>query len=215
MSSVMSSGVRDEVSNTINVAEQLKQSALFKSISTADLEALVRVMKRRLYPVGTVLFRKGDPGNAMFIILSGQVHIYTQDAEGREFTLTHYGPTRVFGDFSILDDAPRSASATASEPLEVLTLNREDFLAFLPSHPTIGLAMIRHLTDRLRYITIYLNRVTAFSQWLSEGDYERAIQELADPNTGDEEIDTLIVTFMQMAHNAKDRTKNLAPPAAP
>lgn len=197
------------------MAEQLKQATLFKGVSTADLEALVQVMKTQSIEADTVLFKKGDPGNAMYIILAGRVRIYTVDTEGREFTLTHYGPGRVFGDFSILDQQPRSASASVVEPLQVLVLSREDFLAFLPQHPSIGLAIIRHLTDRLRYITVYLNRVTAFGQWLSEGDYERALAELAGSHTGDEEIDNLITAFIEMARNVQEREKTLTVPPPP
>ncbi len=193
------------MTSTASIVEQIKQSSLFRSITTADLEALVQVMKQQTFPAGTSLFKKGDPGNAMYIILAGRVRIYTEDTHGQEFTLTYYGPGRVFGDFSILDQAPRSASATVEEPLEVMALSRDDFLAFLPKYPSIGLAMIRHLTDRLRYITVYLNRVTAFGERLSEGNYEQAIAELSGSNTGDEEIDRLIVAFLHMARSVQAR----------
>src|SRR5262245_6968568 len=197
------------------IAAQLKLSSLFKGVSMADLEALAQVMKAQSFDAETVLFKKGDPGNAMYIILAGQVRIYTDDTEGQEFTLTHYGPGRVFGDFSLLDQLPRSASASVVEPLQALILSRDDFMAFLPQHPSIGLAIIRHLTDRLRYITIYLNRVTAFGQWLSEGNYERALAELSGSNTGDEEIDALIASFMELAHNVQQREQTLsAPPSS-
>jgi CRP-like cAMP-binding protein len=202
----------NSVSSPAQIAEQLKKSSLFKGVSVADLEALAQVMKRQSFAAETVLFKKGDPGNAMFIILAGQVRIYTEDSEGQEFTLTHYGPGRVFGDFSLLDQLPRSASASVVEPLEALILSREDFMSFLPQHPSIGLAIIRHLTDRLRYITIYLNRVTAFGQWLSEGNYEQAIAELSGSDTGDEEIDNLIAAFMDLAHNVREREKSLTTP---
>jgi CRP-like cAMP-binding protein len=204
----------EPVSNmTGSPVEQLKKSPLFKSISEADLQALVQVMKPQAFAAGALLFKKGDPGDAMYIILAGRVRIFTTDTGGQAFTLTYYGPGRVFGDFSLLDQQPRSASASVEEPLEALVLSRDDFMAFLPQHPSIGLAMIRHLTDRLRYITIYLNRVTAFGQWLSEGNYEQALAELSDPNTGDEEIDTLIAAFMEMIHNVREREQSLSVPS--
>ncbi len=198
------------MNSAVNVAEQIKQSALFKGIAITDLEALAQVMKRQTFPLGTTLFKKGDPGNCLYIILAGQVRIYTEDTQKQEFTLMNYGPGQVFGDFSILDQEPRSASAAVIESLEVMTLTRDDFMAFLPKHPAVGLAMIRHLTDSLRYITVYLNRVTAFGQHLSEGNYEKAIAELSDSKTGDEEIDRLIVSFLQVAQNIQEREQNLS-----
>ena|SRR5258706_12500559 len=195
------------------IAEQLKQAPLFKGVSLPDLEALVKTMKQESYPAGALLFSKGDPGDSMYIILSGKVRIYTHDAEDKEFTLTEYGANKVFGDFSILDQQPRSAYATVIEPATLMTLSRDQFLAFMPDHPSLGLTIIRHLTDRLRYITVYLNKVTTFGERLASGDYEKAIQEFTtvgqDEGEVDTQIETLIAAFMQMARSVKEREESL------
>jgi CRP-like cAMP-binding protein len=195
------------------IAEQLRQAPLFKGVSLPDLEALVKAMKQESYAAGSLLFSKGDPGDSLYIILSGKVKIYTHDAEGKEFTLTEYGGGKVFGDFSILDQQPRSAYATVIEAAELMTLSRDQFMAFMPTHPSLGLTIIRHLTDRLRYITVYLNKVTTFGERLASGEYERAIQEFTTvgPDEGevDTQIETLIAAFMQMARSVKDREDSL------
>ena len=195
------------------IAEQLKQSPLFKGVSLSDLEALVKVMKEQSYAAGSQLFAKGDPGDVMYIIVSGKVRIYTHDADGKEFTLTEYGTNKVFGDFSILDQQPRSAYADVIEPGDLLTLSRQEFLDFLPQHPSLGLTIIRHLTDRLRYITVYLNKVITFGQRLANGEYERAIQEFTTVggNEGemDLQIESLIAAFMQMARRVQEREEHL------
>jgi CRP-like cAMP-binding protein len=194
-------------------SEQLKQSSLFKGVSLSDLEALVDAMDRTSYPAGAQLFAKGDPGDLMYIILSGKVRIYTHDADHKEFTLTEYGMNKVFGDFSILDEQPRSAYAKVIEPVELLTLSREQFLSFLPTQPSLGLTIIRHLTDRLRYITVYLNKVTTFGQRLANGEYEKAIQEFTTAGESgaetDMQIESLIAAFMQMAQSVKEREEHL------
>jgi CRP-like cAMP-binding protein len=197
---------------TIKIAEQLKNTSLFKGMSVADLQALVQAMKPQYFALGDILFKRGDPGDAMYIIVSGSVRIYTRDTQGNEFTLTHYGESKVFGDFSLLDQQPRSAYAAALERTEVLVLTRDEFMAFLPQHPSVGLAMIRHLTDRLRYITVYLSKVTAFGQRLAQGEYEQAIQEIAGSNADDSEIDGLIATFTEIAQKVKERAERLATP---
>src|SRR5258708_39444843 len=123
----------------MTIAEQIQASPLFKGVPLSDLEALVAAMQTASYPAQTTLFRKGDPGDTMFIILSGKLRIFTYDADGHELTLTHYGPGRIFGDFSLLDQQPRSASAITEEPLEVLYLQRAAFMILLPKYPSIGL----------------------------------------------------------------------------
>ena len=196
----------------MDIAEQLKQAPLFKPISLEDLEALVAVMKPQSVAQGTHLFEKGDHGDSMYIVVSGLVRIYSHDERGEEFTLTNYGPGKVFGDFSLLDQQPRSASALAVEPLELLVLSRQAFLDFLPAHTSIGMAIIHHLTDRLRYITIYLNKVTTFGQRLAQGQFDEALEEISESNTGDTEIDGLITAFMHMVRHVQEREEELTVP---
>ncbi len=200
----------NEIISTRDIVGQLKQASLFKPVSEADLEALVALMVRQPVPAGETLFNKGDQGDSMYIILSGKVHIFTRDDQGDLLTFTHYGPGHVFGDFTLLDQQPRSASAVAEEPLDLLVLTRTQFEEILVQHPAVGLAIIRHLTDRLRYMTIYLNKITTFGQKLVEGNFDAAIAELGTNDSGDTEIDGLIAAFMHMVHTVKDREAKLS-----
>ncbi len=188
-----------------SIAEQLKNSPLFKGVEIEALNALIERMKPQSYPAGAILFEKNDPGDTMYIITAGRLRIFTRDPQGHDITLTFYGPPRVFGDFALLDQQPRSASASAVEPLEVLALTRADFLDFLPQYPSLGLAMLRNLTDRVRYITIYLNKINDFGQRLAHGEYARAIQEFTASSTDDSDIKGLIAAFVQMVHVLQER----------
>lgn len=190
----------------MDIVEQL--GASFKGVSPADLRVIVNLMKRETYPAGTILFKKGDAGDSMYIIVSGRLRIYTYDAQGNELTLTQYGPARVFGDFSLLDQQPRSASAEAVDQLEVLMLRRDEFLKLLPQYPMLGLALIRNLADRVRHITYYLNTVNSFTQRLSAGEYEQAIKEIP-VNNNDHEIQGLFKTYLEMVHSLQAREEQL------
>jgi signal-transduction protein with cAMP-binding, CBS, and nucleotidyltransferase domain len=125
----------------MDIAEQLTGSPLFRGVDRADREALIKVMRSQSYPKGAVLFHKGDAGDSMYIILSGRVRIFTHDAQGNEITIRHL--SEMFGEFSMLDQKPRSASASAAADLEVLVLHRDDFNAFLRERPLVGLSMMR------------------------------------------------------------------------
>lgn len=195
------------------VAMQFQNAPLFKGVSHDDLAALAAVMQPQTFAADTVLFEKGAPGDTMYLILEGQLRIYATDPEGHPITLTFYGPGRVFGDFALIDEQPRSAAAAAVDTLKVFALDRADFLKFMPEHPSIGLAMLRNLADRVRYITIYLNKINDFSQRLAAGEYERALQEFAATGADDSDIKGLITAFAEMVHSLQVRQAQQTPQA--
>ena len=195
----------------MSIAEQLKETPLFKGVPLADLEALVQLMQRQAFSAGSVLFEEGAAGDSMYIILSGNVRIFTRDKQNNEITLSRFGPGRVFGDFSLLDERPRSASVAAIDAVDALILHRDTFQTFMPKHPMVGLAMVRNLADRVRYATIYLDKISDFIQRLSLGEYEQAIQEISDTGSGtDDEIQGMIVSFLQMVRSVQAREQSLA-----
>ena len=187
------------------VVAQLQDTQLFKGVSKDDLTALVTVMQPQTFTANSVLFEKGTPGDTMYLILQGQLRIYATDPEGNQIVLTNYGPGRVFGDFALIDEQPRSAAAAAVDTLKVLALDRPQFLKFMPEHPAIGLAMLRNLADRVRYITIYLNKISDFSQRLAAGEYERALQEFMVTGSDDSDVKGLIAAFAEMVHSLQAR----------
>jgi len=138
------------------ITGQLQSIDLFKTMEASDLEALIASMQEETCPEGTVLFQAGDAGDTMYIIRSGRIRIYTHDLNARQITLTHHGQNEIFGELSLIDQRPRSASAAVVETLKVFTLRREDLLKLLNDRPQIGLAMIRSLTHLLRNTTTYL-----------------------------------------------------------
>jgi CRP-like cAMP-binding protein len=192
----------------MNLAQQLQGSPLFKGVSEADREALLQVMRRESYPEGTVLFHKDDVGDTMYLIVQGRIRIFMTDAEGRDITLRYYGPLNMFGEFSPIDQKPRSASAAAAEPLEVLALHRDDFLAFLKERPLVGLEMMRTLVDRLRYTTDYLQKVIDATQQISQGNYDLVDENLSADET-DADIQQMLETFVQMVRQVQSREESL------
>lgn len=190
-----------------HVIDQIKESSLFKGVEPVALEALVKAMQPQSISAGTVIFHKGDPGDSMYILTKGKLRIFTYDGENNEIVLTYFEPVRVFGDFSLLDKQPRSASAGAVEDIEVLVLSRDAFMTFLPQYPSVGLAILRNLADRVRYITNYMNKIGDLAQRMSTGDYDRIIAEVSETTagSGDSDIKGLISAFVRMVHSVKER----------
>ena len=91
--------------------------------------------------------------------------------------LTYYGPGQIFGEMSLLDGLPRSATATALEPMTMMILPRDVFMNYLKEHPDIAIGMMRDLSTRLRYTSTYLEKVIAWSQKLARGEYSETLSD--------------------------------------
>jgi CRP-like cAMP-binding protein len=192
----------------MTIAEELKKFPLFKSVELNELEALARLMEQQTYPVRAVLFEKDQPGDAMYLIRSGRVRIFLRDPQGNEITFRHYGPGQIVGEFALIDEKPRSASAEAAEPLEAMILSRDNFLKLLRERPILGVEMMRSLAERVRYTTSYLEKLFSAINLLLNNEYEQAIQEMSI-STDQDEIRNLIHAFVQMVTNLREREEAL------
>jgi CRP/FNR family cyclic AMP-dependent transcriptional regulator len=133
--------------------EALAAVPLFRELAAAELELLAAATRRRRYKRGEVIFLEGDPGAGLCIIESGRVNIVLRGEDGRELVLNVYGPGEFFGEFALLDGEPRSADAVAQDACLVHWLRRQDFLAFLESHPRVAWELLAVLSRRLRHTT--------------------------------------------------------------
>lgn len=188
----------------MTTAEELRKFSLFKSVEGVELEALVRLMEQQTIPVGTVLFEKDQPGDSMYLIRSGRIRIFLRDAQGNVITFRHYGAGDIVGEFALIDDKPRSASADVVETAEMMILSRENFLALLKERPRLGVEMMRSLAERVRYTTSYLERLFSGINLLANNEYEQAIQEMSI-SSDEDEIQHLIGAFVQMVNSLRER----------
>lgn len=101
------------------------------------------------FPRGTVLCREGDPGKEMFVLQAGKVTISKQVGE-IEKVLTTLGPGEFFGEMSILNNKPRSATATCAEDSKILVIDAKTFEAMIRGNAEIAIRMIKKLADRLQ-----------------------------------------------------------------
>jgi CRP/FNR family transcriptional regulator, cyclic AMP receptor protein len=133
----------------------LRHVSLVDGVSDADLAPLAACLVRRTFAKDVVIFNEGSPGGSVFIIESGRVRIYLTSSAGHEISLNVYGPGQIFGEISLLDGRPRSASAMALEQDSAFSLEREDFQAYMDAHPVVARNVIMTLTNRLRHTTTY------------------------------------------------------------
>lgn len=114
---------------------------------------IVRRLTTRRFRRGEVIFHQGDPGDALHVVTSGSVKIVLPSREGDEAIIATVRPGDFFGELSLLDGEPRSATATAIEPTETSTLPRGVFLELLDAHPSLRDALLRGLAGELRRLT--------------------------------------------------------------
>jgi len=121
----------------------LKQLPLFQGMSSRHLRRIPARAKR--YGPGESIVREGDPGNAFYVILDGQVRV--DPPKGSSATLKA-GDS--FGEMALLDGAPRSADITAGSEVTVMVIGRAAFQKLLRSEPQMVTVLLRTLASRLR-----------------------------------------------------------------
>jgi CRP/FNR family cyclic AMP-dependent transcriptional regulator len=131
-------------------AEGIGQVPLFSELSPEKKTALESSVRRRFFKRGEVVFHKGDPGGSLFIIAEGQVKIVLPSDSGEEALLSVLNEGDFFGELSLLDGQPRSATIVTTAPTETLVLHRDDFLNFLRTSPEVSVDMMRVPARRLR-----------------------------------------------------------------
>lgn len=130
--------------------EVLKKVPLFATMREGDIHAFAELVRERSYPKGSVIVFEDDPGDALYLVGSGQVKVVLIGEDGREVILSVLGEGSFFGEMSLIDDQPRSATVIAMTDAAVLVLRREDFQARLRSSPEVAIALMREMSRRLR-----------------------------------------------------------------
>ncbi len=103
------------------------------------------------YRPGERIFVEGEEGSAMYVVRSGRVSITTYGT-----VLENVGPNGIFGEMSLIDGAPRSATAVAAEPTEVAPIDGRAFAHLVRQDPDFALRVLRLLTRRLRQMNASL-----------------------------------------------------------
>jgi CRP/FNR family transcriptional regulator, cyclic AMP receptor protein len=134
-------------------ARILSRLPTFAGVPEASLARLAAGALRRRFAVGEALFRRGDPGEGMYVVIDGLVRIHLSDATGKEIVLALIGQNEPIGDIALLDGGPRSADATAYSPVTALLFRHTDAIGAIASDPALAGAMLRMLTSRLRRLT--------------------------------------------------------------
>jgi CRP-like cAMP-binding protein len=167
----------------MNKAEFLQNVPAFADMSANERDSLALRLQIRTFADGDQIFIQGEAGSTLYIIVSGQVRIYTTSDRGQEVSLRIFGERDFFGELALLDGGPRSATAEAMCATKVLMLDRTDFLRTLYDCPPIAVAILEALAARLRQMTARTEHLTAASAgerivgWLIDLAHQHGVRE--------------------------------------
>lgn len=128
----------------------IRDLPLLARLPEADLQALASRGRVRRFPAGSAIFHEGDPGDALHVVVEGQVGITVLSGGGNEATVATVDTGDCFGEFALLDGRPRSATATATRATRTFVVTRADFVDWLSARPAAALALLETLSLRLR-----------------------------------------------------------------
>ena len=130
--------------------EVLARAGMFQGVDSSDAEVLASQFETVDTPRGTVIFREGEPGDSLYIVLAGKVKLGRRAGDGRENLVAVMGPSDQFGELSLFDPGPRTATAVAVTDSSVAVLPKEALVRWVSERPQIALQLMRVIARRLR-----------------------------------------------------------------
>lgn len=137
----------------------LRRHPIFCDLDSKAFEQLCRYAKHATFKRGATIYSKGDPGNSLYVVISGTAKMSISSPDGRSAILNLIGPGEIFGEIALLDGRERTADATANTNCEVFMIDRRDFLPFVRSQPELAMKFIELLCARLRWTSDQVEEV--------------------------------------------------------
>ena len=128
----------------------LRRVPLFAPLDDADWTALEPCFATVPFARGDTVFREGEPGDALYVVLDGKVKIVRTAADGRENLLAVLGPGELLGELAVFDGFARTANAVALTDATLARLAHADFARYLTQRPGVAVELLRVLAERLR-----------------------------------------------------------------
>jgi CRP-like cAMP-binding protein len=130
--------------------EVVRRAPLFTALDEAAAVSLRASMDTVKIAKGSILFKEGDDGEHLYVIVDGKLKLGTSSGDGRENLLSILGPGEMFGELSLFDPGPRTSTATAVTDAKLLSLSHEKVIPWLKQNPEVSLQLLTRLSQRLR-----------------------------------------------------------------
>jgi CRP-like cAMP-binding protein len=146
----LQAGLPAHQDRAIDNREILVKAGIFQGVEPSALSALTEQLQPVDFPPGHTVFAEGEPGDRLYIIISGKVKIGRRSPGGRDNLLTIMGPSDMFGELSIFDPGPCTSSATTITEMRAVSMDRDALREWITDRPEIVGQLLRMLARRLR-----------------------------------------------------------------
>ncbi|GAB4405597.1 MAG: hypothetical protein OHK0032_00140 [Thermodesulfovibrionales bacterium] len=150
------------------VIDLLRETAIFSKLSSKDLSMIEEFLHPRTYHPDEVVFNEGDPGVGMYIVASGRVRITKKAADGSRIELATIDNGGFFGEISVIEGGPRTASAIAIEKTDLLGFFKSDLDELIDRRPVMAAKILyqiaKVLGERLRATNEELSRLSEYTK---------------------------------------------------
>jgi uncharacterized membrane protein len=161
-------------------SDLLAEVPFFQLLDADERASLASLLEHVKFPAGHALFNYGDPGDCLYVIRSGACEIFFKDDTGNRIVLETPGAGDVFGEISLLDGGPRTASVVVTQELDALKVDRADLDAFLRLKPAAALDLLTATGKRLRTTSDRLRHTATRNVNEEIEDRRTAVQKAAD-----------------------------------
>ena len=161
-------------------AEILAGVPLFSRLDPDERALLAQRLDQVHFPAGKVIYQAGDPGDALYIVTAGRAEMSFKNDTGDRIVLELCGPGDFFGETSLIDGGPRTASASVTEALEAVVVDRGDLDEFLRLRPDAAMDLLSAAGRRLREITLLLRHTASRNVDEVAEDRRTTVMKVAD-----------------------------------
>jgi len=156
--------------------KDLGATDLFRNLDAPELEALRKITQERAYPAGTRIFTENEPGDGVYVIRDGSVEIAHLVGERALCVFSKFGPGDFFGEMSVIDELPRSATTTAVKDTSAYFIPRDEMAALLRRSPELSFKLLREISKRLRdFNQHHLREIIQAERLATIGNFARSI----------------------------------------
>lgn len=154
----------------------LESIALFRSLNQEELQTLKFISQERRLAPGQEIFREGNPGDGVYFVKDGLVEISSIVGGGNRHVFSRLGPGEIFGEMAVIEQRPRSATATAVGDAEVYFIPRGEMLSLIERSPILSFNLLQQISHRLReFNQLHLREVIEAERLALVGNFARAI----------------------------------------
>jgi PPM family protein phosphatase len=174
-----SGAAADTLAREVNLKiETLKRMPLFRFLNYQQVVQTLNITEVRQYQDGDEIVREGEAGDELFIVLTGQVRVHSG-----ETTITRFGPGQHFGEMSLVDKSPRSASVSSEQEAQLLVIRRRDFFDLVRSDHSLAVKLL------WSFVNVLSQRLRVTSRNLGEAREQLLLEELPHEALGVTELD--------------------------